>query len=102
MTKKMIKRDFLIVKYRVSAMIHTTTPTFAWAKITAIKTKHKKIIEQGYEYEAIIVELTRRKALSLVDDNELEKVVDNEDGTIWDSGEFQEKYGGRIYIPSDM
>lgn len=93
-------KPFLIIRSWVSSPIQPKEKYPIWQKVTAQRIKH-----DGFDkpYFATYADITRAEALELIDQYDMEKVLDNEDGQIYDTinRDFQKKYKGLIHIKED-
>lgn len=93
--------EFLIIKYFVKARLAVLGSGIEYAKETATKRTSKANGDCALDYDVVINEIPKQDALEIIREYGMRVTHRNEYGTIWDSGEFQSKYKGNIYIPRD-
>lgn len=93
-------KPFLIIRSWVCSPVQPKEKYPIWQKVTAQRIKH-----DGFDkpYFATYADITRAEALELIDQYDMEKVLDNEDGWIYDTinRDFLKKYKKLIHIKED-
>lgn len=95
--KGLKRRDYLVIRYKIKPLVGNVDEYFLYQLVTAKKTKNKRAAEKNMEYLANFTDLSRAEAHDIIDTYNLTPAVVNEYGTIYDSGNFQKKYKGRIW-----